>query len=100
MTWLLVVGILVLVGANAFFVAAEFALVRARRGPLEELAGDSRAGRRALAELDELNSYLSACQLGITLASIGIGFLGEPAFADLLEPVLPEAVSHGAALGI
>ena len=100
MAWLLVVGIFVLVAINGFFVAAEFALVRARRGRLEELAAGTRSGRLALGELDEISEYLSACQLGITLASIAIGFLGEPAVADLVEPLFPASVSHGAALAI
>jgi CBS domain containing-hemolysin-like protein len=100
MTWLLVVGIFVLVALNGFFVAAEFALVRSRRARIEELARGQKGGARALEELDELSEYLSACQLGITLASIGIGFLGEPAVADLVEPLFPESVSHGAALAI
>jgi CBS domain containing-hemolysin-like protein len=100
MTWLLVVGIFVLVALNGFFVAAEFALVRSRRGRLEELASGSKGAQQALAELEELSEYLSSCQLGITLASIGIGFLGEPAVADLVEPLFPDSVSHGLALAI
>ena len=100
MTWLLVVGIFVLVAVNGFFVAAEFALVRARRSRLEELAEQRKSAQQALAELDELSEYLSACQLGITLASIGIGFLGEPAVANLVEPLFPDSVSHGVALAI
>ncbi len=84
-----------LVLVNGFFVAAEFALVRARRSRLEELAGEGRRGARAaLRLLDDLNQYLSACQFGITLASLGIGFLGEPAVAALLEPLLGEAFSE------
>ena len=86
-----------LIFANGFFVAAEFALVRARRARLEELAreGDRRAPR-VLKQLDDLSEYLSACQFGITLASLGIGFLGEPALADLIEPVF-EDLSHAVA---
>jgi CBS domain containing-hemolysin-like protein len=88
-------AVVVLVAVNGFFVAAEFALVRARRHRLEELAGDGRRGARAAVKLlDDLNQYLSACQFGITLASLGIGFLGEPAVARLLEPILGEAVSE------
>jgi CBS domain containing-hemolysin-like protein len=100
MTWLLVLGIFVLVAVNGFFVAAEFALVRSRRSRIEELAAGTKGAQRALAELDELSEYLSACQLGITLASIGIGFLGEPAVADIVEPLFPDSVSHGLALAI
>ncbi|HEV2060804.1 MAG TPA: hemolysin family protein [Solirubrobacteraceae bacterium] len=84
---LLLSAVVVLIFANGFFVAAEFALVRARRGRLEELAeaGDRKA-RLVLAQLDDLSEYLSACQFGITMASLGIGFLGEPAIARLVEP--------------
>ena len=70
-----------LVAANGFFVAAEFALVRARgRAEIDQME-DEGAGGAALAarQLDHIDEYLSACQLGITMASLGIGFLGEPA---------------------
>jgi CBS domain containing-hemolysin-like protein len=99
-TALFLIAVLVLVAVNGFFVAAEFALVRARRGKLEALAQDGAAGTRvALSELDDISEALSACQLGITLASIGIGFLGEPAIAVLVEPVFG-GLSHGAAVAI
>jgi putative hemolysin len=79
-------AVVVLVLANAFFVAAEFALVGARRTRLEELerAGDRKArlARRAIQSLDR---YLSATQLGITLASLGLGWVGEPALAGLIQ---------------
>jgi CBS domain containing-hemolysin-like protein len=89
------IAVVVLVGVNGFFVAAEFALVRARRTRLEELAAEHRRGATsALRLLDDLNQYLSSCQFGITLASLGIGFLGEPAVASLLEPVFGEAFSE------
>jgi CBS domain containing-hemolysin-like protein len=95
-TALLLVAIVVLIAVNGYFVAGEFALVRARRGPIEELAAEGKASaRRALAMLDDLNQYLSACQFGITLASLGIGFLGEPAIADIVDPWLGDSVSHG-----
>jgi CBS domain containing-hemolysin-like protein len=99
MTALLLVGVVLLVLVNGFFVAAEFSLVRARRSRLEKLQSDG-AARLALREIDEISEYLSACQLGITLASIGIGFLGEPAVAKLIHPWLGGALSHGVALGI
>src|SRR5215213_10602768 len=98
---LLVLAVLALIALNGFFVAAEFALVRARSERLEALRQEGISGaelaRRVVEEIDE---YLSACQLGITMASIAIGFLGEPAVADLVEPLFPAAVSHGAALAI
>jgi CBS domain containing-hemolysin-like protein len=99
-SWVLLAGMVVLVIANGFFVAAEFALVRARRSRLEEVRGDDRRAVVALREIDSISEYLSSCQLGITLASIGIGFLGEPALAGLLEPVFGGPLSHGAALAL
>jgi CBS domain containing-hemolysin-like protein len=100
MTAVLLIGMLVLIAVNAFFVAAEFSLVRARRSRLEQIAeGDARA-RLALHEIGEISEYLSACQLGVTLASIGIGFLGEPAIAELIHPWLGGSLSHGLALAI
>jgi CBS domain containing-hemolysin-like protein len=100
MTAVLLVGMLVLILVNAFFVAAEFALVRARRSRLEQLGeGDARA-QLALEEIGEISEYLSACQLGVTFASIGIGFLGEPAIAQLIHPWLGGSLSHGLALAI
>ncbi|NUO63805.1 MAG: HlyC/CorC family transporter [Gemmatimonadaceae bacterium] len=75
--------------ANAFFVAAEFALVGARRSRIDELArqgaGSARAAQRVLRQLDR---YISATQLGITLASLALGWIGEPAIAGLLHRVL------------
>ena len=79
-------GLLVLV--NAFFVVAEYALVRSRRARLEAMAEEgSRGARIALGQLDDIGDYISACQVGITMASIGIGALGEPAIAHALEPI-------------
>jgi CBS domain containing-hemolysin-like protein len=94
-----------LVLANAFFVAAEFALVAVRRSRIDELAqrGDSGAKvvKTALAKLDR---YISATQLGITLASLALGWVGEPALASLIDGVFigfgmeaPTAVAHSAA---
>jgi CBS domain containing-hemolysin-like protein len=100
MTALLLIGLLLLVAINGFFVAAEFSLVRARRSRIEELAREGQSGARtALEELEEITEYLSACQLGVTLASIGIGFLGEPGIAHLLEPLFG-GFSHGAAAAL
>jgi CBS domain containing-hemolysin-like protein len=100
MSVLLLVLLLVLVAINGFFVAAEFSLVRTRRGKIEQLAREGEAGADAvIRQLDEIDESLSACQVGITMASIGIGFLGEPSLAKLLEPVFG-GLSHGAAVGI
>ena len=88
MTALLLAAIVVLVLVNGFFVAAEFALVRSRPSRLEELANEgSRSARLAHAQHEEINQYLSACQFGITLASLAIGFLGEPAIGELVHPL-------------
>ena len=85
-TLLKLVAVLLLVAANGFFVAAEFALVGVRSSRIETLAAaGSRTAKRLLNLLKNLNSYLSACQLGITLASLALGWIGEPAIARLLE---------------
>jgi len=79
-------SVLILVGANGFFVAAEFALVGVRSSRIETLAAaGNRAAQRLLNLLQNLNQYLSASQLGITLASLALGWVGEPAIARLLE---------------
>jgi CBS domain containing-hemolysin-like protein len=105
MTGWMIAAALALVGLNAFFVAAEFGLVAARRPRIDQLvaSGNSRAAvvQRAMGEL---NLLLSGCQLGITFASLGLGWIGEPAFADLLtstfEPLpspLNTIATHGTA---
>jgi CBS domain containing-hemolysin-like protein len=89
--------------ANAFFVAAEFALARVRPTALEASARAGEAGaERALAITKQLDAYLTATQLGITLASLGLGWLGEPALAHFIQPPLSsaglsEAAVHGVA---
>src|SRR5688572_2225067 len=101
MTVLLLLAVVVLVLLNGFFVAAEFALVRVRRGRIEEEAEEGKRGAGlVLRQLDELSRYLAACQLGITFTSLGIGFLGEPAVADIIEGLLGESVPHGVSLTI
>ena len=100
MSILLLFAVLVLVLLNGFFVAAEFAFVRSRRGTLEAEAQEGKRGARAAVEImDDLSRYLSACQLGITLTSLGIGFLGEPAVANLVEPLFGD-LPHWATLAI
>ena len=100
MSVLLLVLLFVLVAVNGFFVAAEFALVRSRRGKIEQLVEEGESGAEAVIEqLDKIDESLSACQVGITMASIGIGFLGEPSLAKLLEPVFG-GLSHGVAVAI
>jgi len=81
-------AIVALVFLNGFFVAAEFALVKIRMSQLEALAedGDTRASK-AQKVAGDLDAYLSACQLGITLASLGLGWVGEPFLAQMLQPI-------------
>jgi CBS domain containing-hemolysin-like protein len=88
-TAMMIAAAFFLVLLNALFVAAEFAFVKVRPTRLELLAqtGNSRA-KSALFGLNNLEDYLSVCQLGITLASLGLGWLGEPAVASLLRPAL------------
>lgn len=100
-------AVLFLVFLNGFFVATEFALVKVRATQLEPDAarGHKRAGM-ALHLARHLDAYLSACQLGITLASLGLGWIGEPVFADLLQPVFKlcnvesEKLQHSLSFGI
>src|SRR5438093_11588435 len=100
MTAVLLVLLLLLIAINGVFVAAEFALVRTRRSRIEQLAGEGARGASiVLEELDRIDEYLSACQLGITMASIGIGFLGEPAVAELIKPIFG-GFSDGVAIAI
>ena len=98
------VSVVVLVLLNAFFVASEFALVGARRTRLDELArsGDRKArlARRAVQSLDR---YISSTQLGITLASLGLGWIGEPALAGLIRGAfawLPSSLAAIATHGV
>ncbi len=89
LTWLNLLAAIVLVGLNGFFVAAEFALVRVRESRIVQLEqeGSARAGV-VHDTLRDLDSYLSVCQVGITVASLGLGWVGEPAVSRLIEPVL------------
>ena len=82
-------GVLVLVLMNAFFVAAEFALVGSRRSRIDQLAADGERGAKAVQDaLKNLDRYISGTQLGITLASLALGWIGEPALATLVDAVL------------
>jgi CBS domain containing-hemolysin-like protein len=100
-TVLLIALLVLLIFVNGFFVAAEFALVRSRSSRLEELAkSGSRGAQLAMKEIDQIDEYLSAAQVGITMASIGLGFLGEPAIAKALEPAFGGIGGHGLAVAI
>lgn len=99
------VAVIGLVAANGFFVATEFSLVSVRKSRMESLvaAGNQRASS-VLAALRDLDGYIAATQLGITIASIGLGWIGEPALATLLDPIfeeiLPEPIAFVSAHGV
>jgi CBS domain containing-hemolysin-like protein len=101
-------AVLALVFANGFFVAAEFAIVTVRKTRIDQLIAEgnkrARAVRRAVTDPD---SYIAATQLGITMASLGLGWIGEPAIADMVHPALvalptplAEATAHSIAVAI
>lgn len=91
---------------NAFFVIAEFAMVRVRPSQIEMAQAEGKRGAKAAARVtSNVNAYLSACQLGITLASLALGWLGEPAFSALIRPLfeplgMPEAAIEAIAIAI
>ena len=102
-----VAAALLLVLANGFFVAAEFSIVKVRDTQLQPLARRSARARLAIHITGHLDSYLAACQVGITLSSLALGWIGEPAIAGLIEPPLvalvggfAPALAHGIAIAI
>jgi CBS domain containing-hemolysin-like protein len=101
-----VVLVVVLIVLNAFFVAAEFALVSVRRTRIEELAAQGKSGAAAIRKaIHEPGRFIAATQLGITLASLGLGWVGEPALAHLIDPLvglipIPPVVADVTAHGI
>jgi CBS domain containing-hemolysin-like protein len=102
--WLLVLA-LALIATNGFFVGAEFAVLAGRRARLESLMGSSRRARTALRAIEQLPLMISACQFGITLASLGLGALAEPVLASLLTVPLaalqaPQELVHPLAIAI
>ena len=83
-----IVIVILLVFMNAFFVAAEFAVVKVRKSRIETLVLEgNKSAKHTLKVVNHLNSYLSGCQLGITLASLGLGWVGEPAVSEMLMPI-------------
>ncbi len=94
---LLLFAALVLVALNGLFVAAEFAFVKIRSSKVEEMVREGKSSAGVVKEaIENLDGYLAVCQLGITIASLGLGALGEPAIATLIEPLLePLGVSEG-----
>jgi magnesium and cobalt exporter, CNNM family len=101
-------GVLALVFANGVFVAAEFAIVTVRKTRIDQLVAEGHRGARAVRRaISNPSSYIAATQLGITMASLGLGWIGEPAVASLLQPTfafLPVAVAdateHSVAVAI
>jgi CBS domain containing-hemolysin-like protein len=103
--WLLLGLVVVLLAASGFFVAAEFALIAARRSVIEPLAVNSGRARSTLKAMEHLSLMMACAQLGITLCGVLLGALGEPAVAALLEPVfealgVPEGWLHPVSLVI
>src|SRR3954463_13636760 len=96
MTALLLFFTAVLIALNAFFVMGEYALVRSRRSRLEAMREEGlRGAALAIGETDDIGDSISAVQVGITMTSIGIGALGEPVLADLIEPLFGWPPCHG-----
>jgi CBS domain containing-hemolysin-like protein len=97
----LVLALLLLAG-NAFFVAVEFSVARLRPTQVADFERERRPGAKSTRHaVDHIDAYLAACQLGITICSLGLGALGEPAFEHLVEPLLGEsAVVGGVALSV
>jgi CBS domain containing-hemolysin-like protein len=91
----MVVAVLLLLG-NAYFVASEFALVSARRTKVEPRAATSRMARTTLRAMEDLSHVIAAAQFGITVCSLGLGAVAEPALAHVLEPVVHDiGLPHG-----
>ena len=101
-------AVLALVLANGFFVAAEFAIISVRKTRIDQLLAEgSRMARPVRRALENPDQFIAATQLGITMASLGLGWVGEPALASLLEPLLARmstpisvATSHTIAIAI
>jgi CBS domain containing-hemolysin-like protein len=98
---LLLLGVPTLILFNAFFVAAEYALVRSRLDRIQALENEGVSGAAlARRQIDHIDEYIAACQVGITLASIGIGAVGEPVLAHYLKGPFGGPLGHGAAIAI
>jgi putative hemolysin len=101
-------GLFALVFANGFFVAAEFAIVSVRKTRIDQLIAEGNRGARAVRRaITDPDSYIAATQLGITMASLGLGWIGEPALAAIIEPlfgfapdIVAEATAHSIAIAI
>ncbi|HEY7633482.1 MAG TPA: hemolysin family protein [Thermoleophilaceae bacterium] len=98
---LLLVVVPLLIAVNGFFVAAEYALVRSRLDRVEQLLQEGRKrAKLAKYQIEHIDEYIAACQVGVTLASIGIGAVGEPVLAHYLDKPLGNVLGHGAAVAI
>src|SRR3989440_8234597 len=91
-------GLVALVCANGFFVAAEFAIVMVRKTRVDQLIAEGHRGARAVRRaVTAPDRYIAATQLGITMASLGLGWIGEPSLARLIEPSFAFLPAHMAA---
>src|SRR5918911_5145341 len=98
---LLLLGVPALILLNAFFVAAEYALVRSRLDRIEALQSEGASGADlARQQIDRIDEYIAACQVGITFTSIGIGAVGEPVLAHYLKGPLGGPLGHAAAVAL
>ena len=89
--------VLILVGINGFFVAAEFALVSARQTRIEQLAAEGNPlARTVLRSMADPNRFISIAQVGISMASLALGFIGEPAIAAIIDPLLESTLPDSA----
>jgi CBS domain containing-hemolysin-like protein len=101
-------GVLALVFANGFFVAAEFSIVTVRKTRIDQMIAEGHRGARAVRRaVSDPDSYIAATQLGITMASIGLGWIGEPALASMVQPMLTflplsmvETTAHSVAIAV
>src|SRR4051812_44480909 len=101
-------GVLALVLANGFFVAAEFSIVTVRKTRIDQLIAEGHRGARAVRRaISAPDNYIAATQLGITMASLGLGWIGEPALASLVQPVfrflpapIADTTAHSVAVAI
>jgi CBS domain containing-hemolysin-like protein len=97
----LLLGVPALILMNAFFVASEYSLVRSRLDRIQALTKEgARGAKLAERQIERIDEYIAACQVGITLASIGIGAVGEPAFADVLKKPFGDVLGHAAATAV
>ena len=94
-------AVVVMVGLNALFVAAEFSLVTIRRTRIQRLVDEGRLGARSVEDgVRSLDSYIAACQLGITISSLALGWMAEPAVARLLDPLFGQVGGHAVSIAV